>query len=375
MKMTTHHTSPCFASQQGFSLVELMVAITLSLILLAGTIEIFSNSKQAYRTTEAFSRLQENGRYAMDILTKDIRMADYQGCAGSSGGSITNTVNCPDGSTRPASGTCASGDDASYNMNTGIGGYDNVAGTITINGASIPAIAGTDVITFRRNADNGISVIKNNSSAQIFVEVTSEESGACDDGTDRISGLCEGDILMVSDCSKSRVFQVANLTITGGAELNATHPASGTPGNTPSSWGGASGSDDEKFGPDSQIIKIENYTYYIGTGASGLNALFRKIGSDASEELVEGVQDMQIQYGEDTDSPVDGSANTYVVVGSVTDMDNAVSVRLSLLLESIDDNIADTAQVYTYNGGSTTAGDRRIRQVFNTTIAIRNRVQ
>jgi type IV pilus assembly protein PilW len=54
-------------------------------------------------------------------------------------------------------------------------------------------------------------------------------------------------------------------------------------------------------------------------------------------------------------------------------MEQVVSVRVSLLLRSEDDNLVDAAQVVAYNGGSFTAGDRRIRQVMTTTLAVRNR--
>ena len=61
---------------QGFSLVELMIAITLGLLLLAGVAQVFVNSKQGYRVQESVGRLQENARYASGYLSRYIRMAD-----------------------------------------------------------------------------------------------------------------------------------------------------------------------------------------------------------------------------------------------------------------------------------------------------------
>jgi len=46
---------------------------------MAGVIQIFLSAKQAYRLQENLSRLQENGRFAMDFITKDVRMAGYAG--------------------------------------------------------------------------------------------------------------------------------------------------------------------------------------------------------------------------------------------------------------------------------------------------------
>ena len=63
--------------QRGLSMVELLVALVLSTILLGGIIQLFIGSKQTYRFHDALSRLQENGRFALDIMSNDIRMADY----------------------------------------------------------------------------------------------------------------------------------------------------------------------------------------------------------------------------------------------------------------------------------------------------------
>lgn len=66
-----------FASQRGFTLVELMIATLLGVLVTGGVIQIFISAKQAYRLQENLSRLQENGRMAMDRMAFDIRMAGY----------------------------------------------------------------------------------------------------------------------------------------------------------------------------------------------------------------------------------------------------------------------------------------------------------
>lgn len=65
----------------GFSLVELMVALTISLILLLGAFDLFQRTSQADRTGTELARLQENGRVALDIFGADARRAGYQGCS------------------------------------------------------------------------------------------------------------------------------------------------------------------------------------------------------------------------------------------------------------------------------------------------------
>src|SRR5262249_8867178 len=79
--------------QHGFSLVELMVSVTIGLILLAGVLSIFYSSKLAYLANEKTSRLQESGRAALDFLVHDVRSAGYMGCARAV--PFTTTLNTP----------------------------------------------------------------------------------------------------------------------------------------------------------------------------------------------------------------------------------------------------------------------------------------
>ena len=89
-----------------------------------------------------------------------------------------------------------------------------------------------------------------------------------------------------------------------------------------------------------------------------------------TQPLVENVEDMQITYGVDANGT--GSANYYVNASSVTNWSQVVSLHVSLLLRSEEDNLTPVAQTYQYNGIATTAVDSRLRAVFSTTVALRN---
>jgi type IV pilus assembly protein PilW len=67
-------------AQTGLSLIELMIAITLGILLTSAMISLFINSKKSYRINENMSRLQENAKFAMTFISRDIRMADYRAC-------------------------------------------------------------------------------------------------------------------------------------------------------------------------------------------------------------------------------------------------------------------------------------------------------
>ncbi len=66
--------------QRGLSLIELMIAMTLSLLVAAAMIALFANSKETYNMNESLARLQENGRFAMSLMSRDLRWADYRAC-------------------------------------------------------------------------------------------------------------------------------------------------------------------------------------------------------------------------------------------------------------------------------------------------------
>ena len=137
-----------------------------------------------------------------------------------------------------------------------------------------------------------------------------------------------------------------------------------------------------------ELVQLVSNIYYVGKradAAANEPALFRRpLGATAANgnnnaaagaavELVEGVENMQILYGEDTDA--DGNPNCYVTAASVVTWTNVVSVRLSLLMRTAENNLTSSAQSYSFNGATSNAPDRRLRRVFTTTIGLRNRLR
>ena len=349
--------------QSGLTLVEIMVALVVGAVLLTGVVQIYAATKATYRLQDSLARLQENGRFALSFLTRDVRMAGYHGCTNF--GVVTNTLNNPTS--------------LDYDFSIGLTGYNDVGASppAALSGAGVVPASGTDVIVVRRNVDEPVRVVKNNSSAQMFVEVLSQVPGGCKDGSDRVSGLCSNDILMVSDCIKSRVFQAGNLQVTGTPpDVNITHPASGTPVNAISSWGGASAPAEEQFSDDAEIVRIGTYAYFISDSAdSGLPVLNRYDGGQVFE-LVEGVEDMQVRYGEDTDG--DRTADVYRDADAVFDWSAVVSARIHLLLRTNENNLSDAPMDYIFNGATVTGaslptGDHYLRREFTATVSVRNR--
>ena len=114
------------------------------------------------------------------------------------------------------------------------------------------------------------------------------------------------------------------------------------------------------------------------------NSVLQKADTDADtntntagtfKSLIEGIENMQILYGADTNA--DNAPDYYVPAGTVgLNMAQVVSIRISLLVRTIDDNLAAQTLLYNFNGvNNIDPGDRRIRRVFTSTIALRNRLQ
>jgi type IV pilus assembly protein PilW len=320
--------------QSGFTLVEVMVAMILSMLLLGGVVQIMSSTKQSYRIHEGVSQMQENARFAMEMLSRDIRMADFWGCADSIG-KITNNLD-------PAGG-------AGY-VDYGQGGVGGLEG-----GAGNP-----DTLILRSAFNTGLAVTPPygpQPSAQISVAAG--------------NGLEQFDILIVSDCTAGDIFQVTNANPDGSGQL-VHNTGLGTPGNFNASNPGCPGVNahclSKVYGADATVFGVQQVTYTVGPGGSGQPALFRN-----GTELVDGIEDMQILYGEDTSG--DTAANRYVRADQVADMTTVVSIRLALVARSYDNNLTNTAQTYTVMGNALNAADRRLRQVYTATVGIRNRLQ
>ena len=129
-----------------------------------------------------------------------------------------------------------------------------------------------------------------------------------------------------------------------------------------------------------QVFPINTISYFVRT-EHGQPSLYRRIGANDAQELVEGVEGMEILYGVDKDTDENtagyGTADYYVSADQVNAADwakNVVSVRISLLVATIDDNLtAQPAVVFSFNGQNTPA-DRKLRRVFTSTIGLRNRL-
>lgn len=337
--------------QQGLTLVELMIAMTIGLLLLGGIIAIMISSRQTYRVNEALSRMQDNARYAFQLMSRDIRMAGYFGCVGSD---VTPTNNLE----TPTSYL--------WDFSKAIQGYESTSASAwspAPDSSVLSPLGGADIIVVRGVLGDGSS-----GPTKVVDQPGGTPPGSADLKVAANSGLIAGDVVMVTDCLAAAVFQVTNFNPASTGFDNVVHNSGSIAGIVPGNSTKALGQ--EYTG--GEILKVSTRAYYLRNNADGRPALYRKTGLADAEELVEGVENMQIEYGEDTNG--DFTADVYSKADAVTSMNKVVSVRIRLLMQTIDDNIASEKQPYIYNSATaTTPDDRRLRQVYSTVITLRNR--
>ncbi len=320
----------------GFSLVEVLVALVISLFLLGGVIQMYAGNKATYNFSEAISRIQENGRFAIDIITQDLRLAGFRGCA------TANFVNY---------------------LNTGHADYDaslhDFFNESSIEGTENTGTNGSDGLIIRGAAPGQANII-----APFNTTLSSNINININDF------MQQGDIALISKCVNSGVggvvgadiFQVTGVGSVGGTNNSLAHGiGTEVPGNSSANLS-------QTYQQDTAIFKMQTVTYSIGTGASGEPALFRAEFTDV-RELVDGIEQMQILYGINTDA--NPTPNQYVTSNNVPDWNQVTAVRIMLLLVSTE-TLPGENQTYFYNNQTITATDFKLRHVFTTTVALRN---
>lgn len=338
-------------NQRGLTLVEVMVAMTIGLVLLGGVVTVMSSSQNTYRVNEAMARVQESARYAFQLLSHDIRMAGYRGCVGDVV-AMTNVLTDSTGFLwrfdQPLEGFEA----------TGANSWEPALPTGDPNPLPKP-MKGRDILVIKGVEGSHAKVISHASkSADLEIKLDSDFGKELQNYFDKPPNDPSFTVL-ASNCQGATVFQVTGIGSASGritlehkGELNFKE-------------------DLGQVFNNGEVARISTRSYYIRANPGGIPSLYRKKGSERAEELVEGIEDMQIQYGEDTDE--DRAADVYRKASEVVNWEAVVSVRIDLLVQSVEDGIASQPQTYTFNNETKTPADRRLRQAFSTVISLRNR--
>jgi type IV pilus assembly protein PilW len=351
---------------RGFSLVELMVAITLALIVTIGVISVFVGSRSAFLATSGTAELTDGGRFALNFIANSVRSAGYMACT--TAANMQGTLNV--GATPlPFSFTQALG---GYEANnTGVGAaYPVALPPVTGDATTGDWVAGLDTaLTGLPVKNSDVLVVRSTSPSAQSVYVSSIVDGASQFTVNTQGPLASNGLAVISDCAKGVVFQITGIAPSGSNAI-ITHNAGGSPGNTVSAF-------PLSFVAGSEVTPVDTLVYYIGRGADGDGALFaydlNATNTFTAYELVPDIEAMQILYGLDTNSSQ--TVSQYVTADQVADFNTVMSVKVSLLAASAPGaaHPPNPALTYTLLGTTVTAPvDTRARHVFEQTIAVRN---
>ena len=344
--------------QRGYTIIEVMIALTLSLILTAGLTQIFVANSRTFNVTEASSRTQETGRLVLSILSREIRNADYWGCQGSEGllqGNIESLLNTGTG----------------FNTDLLLRGLD---------GTNAFGPNNSDMLSLGGLASNSA------------IRVTQQPSAtAANLKIDDTSPFQENDILVVTNCQRGHMFQITNVNSANEVVVHNTGNVSSGPGN-------ASKNIEPSYNEDpdgASVFRPRQQRFYLRDNATtgnrelvtdGVSVLGSgsSVGTLSSPvALFENVRDFQFQFGRDTND--DGQVDAWSDPGDPDQADEAIAIRMSILVRSPDDGVTDGAQSYCYPGWLdcasdssllTTSGasDTFLYRVYTTTSAMRNRI-
>ena len=331
-------------SQRGFTLIELMISLVIGLLLSAAIVKIYVDTSQIYKFQNAVSEVQENGRFASAFLRRAARLAGNFGCDAS----------------KPISGSTLSDAEATrLQFYNGASPPDQPAQPIGgTDGGGVPGVRGenSDELILRGSTGGGVRLDANRTGEGTALTVETN------------SGLTDDSFAVISDCSTTHIFEITRVAGT-------TIDHSGVP-DTYTTENGA------------RVQEVRAVTYCIGQaqawtgGPNGNNlmALRRLINPSAGQtcpnngqELVEGIQNLQVRYGVDTDAPADNFANRYVTAPA--NMTNVKTLRIELLVRSLANGVTSTAVPPTLEGAAIplAANDRYLYKVMTNTFSLRNK--
>jgi type IV pilus assembly protein PilW len=296
-------------AQRGLSMIELMVAMTIGAVLIFGATQVYVNSRASYGISENVARLQETARYAMSVMEPDVRMSNYWGLLKGAAVIFNQAPQTAAPTVPPALPAHICGNNFAVDVSTNLQGDNDgyvLSGTRTPGCDALPDIttavpwtttpvATADTLTVRR--------------ASVFTSAPA--AGTLQVCTTRISGFLA--INGVPVCPAAPVGQLDNL-----------------------------------------IVDV----YYVDRNSQqqvGLPSLRRKTLTAAGgvtqfrdQEIIPGVEDMQIQFGIDTFGNT-GIAQRYVDPNGVPVGAQIVAVRIWLLVRSdAPENGFTDSRIYQY---------------------------
>jgi type IV pilus assembly protein PilW len=365
--------------EKGFTLIELMIGLALVSIIGLGITQFLVANAQTYKFLGGQSRVQESGRFALETLIRSAQMAGFKGCF-----STNDEVHK----------TFLADIPYEFDLTSSLLGYEGettawvpdieavlprTVSTVDTNVYAAGAVgpgSGIDTDSILRKTDiftiNYISEKKHR--LNVNMPTSAEEVEV--DTTD--FEFASDYMAYIHDCEKGTIFRVTGFG--GGGEIQHNGVID------PDGYTNAllRLAEFNTFETDAYVSAIVSHTFFIAPGEAALNAgnttmsLWRKVGPAAPEELVEGIEDLQVKYGVDTDG--DDVPNRYLDADAVIDFNDVLTLRITVTSNSVEDVGGNTGPTH----GCTSAGgaqdcqpgetfDGLLRRAFTQTINLKNR--
>ncbi|WP_266156431.1 PilW family protein [Dyella silvatica] len=345
----------------GFGLVEMMLAMALGLIISAGVFVIFLAQRQVYSTTTSQALVQDADNAISAIVTPAIRGSGFMGC-----GAISNGVH---------SYLTSRTTPLTFDTSSGIQGYTGTLPASIVDGSAndvskgdwAPALdasfvtaggvtKGSDVLTLIGATSGSVpTATKQDVTASAPISIVDSTQGPLTSGAQ---------ILALSDCNKSVVFQATGVT---GNVVSYTTGPNGIP----------------TFLAGAQLAPVQQTAFFIAKGHAGQSALFEGVmtlGSTGAanafwtvNEIVPGVSGMKVLYG-----ITNGNVTQYVDANGVAAAGGwslVTVVKLGFLVEGNQGSASKLTAPTLYslfNSSLSVPADSRLRHVFYMTVNTRN---
>ncbi len=295
--------------QTGFSIVEMLLASAIGLLVMGGVIRIFVASSNTYRSQDDVAQLQENARFALELMQRDLRQAGFAGCL------FSRRDNSVEGNP---------------NQEGLISNPLTVAGISLLEGVDGGA-NGSDSITFLITQDSGIP-IRTIDNTRITL------TGGI--------GFRKGDYaFLAANCWRADLLQILDLAP---EEPSANSNTVLTPTIMPTQW--------QLYDTAlvRQVYPAQRVRYALDDTGELERGVLRNGVAGAGNDIqpvAEGIDDLQIQYGELTT----GANNTliYRAANEVASMNNVVSIRLNMTVAIDDASRTFTSTVFLRNFAQT----------------------
>lgn len=327
---------------RGFTLIELMIAMLLGLIVIAGVTSVFLAGQRSFRTNNALGEVESSSRVAFELMARDIREAGQTGCD-STGVKFANLLN-------------NRGTDWWADWGNSVHGYDDAQAdpAVAVGGGVGERVANTDSLQL---IGGGIAPV-----ALQGTLATAEDAYTLNPGT-APTNLKTGDIVVVCSPSNVAVMQVSAYTASSPPTLAHAGGGSG-PGNCSSGvWypqNCVESGDDYAFPMNSLVSRLNSSDWYIGNNPVGGTSLYRRalvnnagVVTAQAQEMVRNVTNMQVTY-------LQAGSPDFVTAAAVTNWGLVNAARVTLSVESNFQRAGVDAKPITRTYSATTTVRNRV---------------